>query len=178
MKKWSIWFLSAILAFSFLVWTINIFCGSDTSDKGYIMSEKLIQELNAIDRNAEEMAESVLKNPLLRKGLEKKSEILEERLLYLAEELERIDPAAYKMTADQVSEALLDLAFVQMDTESVSLRLGQVVEQQRLEDRDKAKDVLTEKAEPTVGLGVHTPQDPDQNVEALREVLDRLKGPD
>ena len=178
MKKWSIWLLLAILAVSFLVWTIKIFCGNDSLDKGHIMSEKLIQELNAIDRNAEEMAESVLKNPLLRSDLGKKSEILEERLLYLAEELERIDSAAYGMKADQVSEALLDLAFVQMDTDSVSLRLGQVIEQQRLKDRDEAKDVLTEKAKPAVGPGMNTPKDTDQDVESLREVLDRLSGPD
>ena len=178
MKKWSIWLLLAILAVSFLVWTIKIFRGNDSPVKGYIMPEKLIQELNAIDRNAEEMAESVLKNPLLRSDLVKKSEILEKRLLYLAEELERIDPAAYKMKTDQVSEALLDLAFVQMDTDSVSLRLGQVIEQQRLKDRDETKNVLTEKAEPAVCPGMHTPKDTDQNVKALKEVLDRLEGPD
>ena len=142
------------------------------------MSEKLIQELNAIDRDAEKMAESVFKNPLLRSKLEKKSEILEERLLCLSEEIERIDPAAYRMKADQVSESLLDLAFVQMDSDLVSLRLGQVIEQQRLKDRDETKNVLAEKAEPAVGPGMHTPKDTEQNVKTLKEVLDRLKGPD
>ena len=100
------------------------------------MSEKLIQEINAIDRNAEEMAESVLKNPLLRSDLGEKSNMLEERLLDLADELEKIYPAAYETVADQVSEALLDLDFVQMETDMVSFRLGQVIEQQRSEDRD------------------------------------------
>ena len=44
MEKWFIWLLLAILAVSFLVWTIKIICGYDSPDKGgYTMSEKLIQ---------------------------------------------------------------------------------------------------------------------------------------
>jgi hypothetical protein len=112
------------------------------------MPEKLIREIMAIDREAEEMAESVFKNPLLRSELEEKSEIMEERLFYLVEELERIDLSASKKMADQVSESLLDLAFIQMDTDMVSLRLGQIIEQERLRDQDEKKDILTEKAEP------------------------------
>jgi len=100
--------------------------------KGYNMSDKLIKEINAIDKNAEEMATSVLNNPSLRSVFEKESERLEERLLYLAEELEKLDPAAYKLAADQISESLLDLTFIQMETDFVSLRLGQVIEQKRL----------------------------------------------
>ena len=59
---------------------------------------------------------------------------MEDRLMYLADELERIDPVLYKTVADQVSESLLDLMFVQMETDMISLRLGQVMEQQRLKD--------------------------------------------
>ena len=51
------------------------------------MSEKLIKEIDTISRYAQEMATLVLENPLLRNDLSEKSEILEERLLYLAEEL-------------------------------------------------------------------------------------------
>ena len=100
------------------------------------MAERIIQEINDIDRNAEELAELVLKNPLLRNSLEKGAEELEERLLDLADELEKIDSAAYARVADQVSEALLDLDFVQMETDMVSFRLGQVIEQQKSEDWD------------------------------------------
>jgi len=180
MEKWFIWLLLAILAVSFLVWTIKIICGYDSPDKGgYTMSEKLIQELNAIDRNAEEMAESVFKNPPLRSDLGEKSAILAERLLYLADELEKIDPAAYEMMADQVSEALLDLDFVQMETDMVSLRLGQVIEQQRSGDQDKTKDVITGREKTAVGPGMYDPKNSDKNDdEALGEVLDTLKGSD
>lgn len=96
------------------------------------MSEKLVQEIISIDRKAEDMAESILKDPTLRKQCKSESAIMEDRLIYLADELERIDPDAYETVADQVSESLLDLMFVQMETDMISLRLGQVMEQQRL----------------------------------------------
>ena len=142
------------------------------------MSEKLIQEIKAIDRDAEDMAESVFKNPLLRSELEKKSEILEDRLLSLVKELEGTDPAACKMMADQISESLLDLAFVQMDSDMVSLRLGQVIEQERLRGQDKAKGIFTEQAESPEGLDRQISKDADQNDEALKELLNILKEPD
>jgi hypothetical protein len=82
------------------------------------------------------MAQLVLKNPLLRTSLRKGSETLEVRLLDLADELERIDPVSYETVTDQISESLLDLDFVQMETDMLSFRLGQVIEQQKSEHRD------------------------------------------
>lgn len=96
------------------------------------MAEILVQEILSIDRKAEDMAGSVLKDPSLRTEFESESKTLENRLMYLADELERIDPDAYNKVADQVSESLLDLFFVQVETDMISLRLGQVMEQQRL----------------------------------------------
>ena len=94
----------------------------------------------------------------------------------MVKELERIDPAACKMMADHISEALLDLAFVQMDSDMVSLRLGRVIEQERLRGQDKAKGIFTEKAEPPpLVQNRQTSKDADQNNEALREVLSSLK---
>ena len=95
------------------------------------MPEKLVHEILSIDKKAEEMAESVLRDPSLRKQFVSESETMEDRLMYLADELEKIDPVLYKTVADQVSESLLDLMFVQMETDMISLRLGQVMEQQR-----------------------------------------------
>jgi hypothetical protein len=160
----------------FLVRTRKLFCGKDSSEnEAYTMSGKIIQEIKSIDRNAEEMAESVLRNPLLRTRLGKGSEALEERLLDLADELEKIDPAAYAAVADQVSDALLDLEFVQTETDMVSLRLGQIMEQ-RSEDRDLTKDTIAEKEEPVAGPGMYGPNNSEQNVgESLIEVLDTLK---
>ena len=119
--------------------------------------ENYIQELNSIDRKAEEMAGLVLKNPLLRIDLEKTSDILEQRLLFLADELEKSDPTAYRMYSHQISEALLDLVFVQIDTDSVSFRLGQVIEQQRLNDEDNF--TVKGKVKPTAGLDITTRKD-------------------
>jgi hypothetical protein len=82
------------------------------------------------------MSQLVLKNPLLRTSLRKGSETLEVRLLDLADELERIDPVSYETVTDQISESLLDLDFVQMETDMLSFRLGQVIEQQKSEHRD------------------------------------------
>ena len=105
---------------------------SQSKARAYQRPEKLVQEILSIDRKAEDMAESVLKAPSLRKQFRSESEILDDRLVYLADELKRIDPVAYDTVADQVSESLLDLEFVQMETGMVSLRLAQVMEQQRL----------------------------------------------
>ena len=88
MKKWSIWILLVLLAVIFLVWIIEIFRGNDPPDKEHNMSKKLIEELNEIDRNAEEMAESVLKSPLLRSDLKEKSEYIRKgiSIIYLAQQ--------------------------------------------------------------------------------------------
>jgi hypothetical protein len=104
------------------------------------MPEELIREIHSIDGKAVDMAESVLRDPSLRNEFDTESKTLEERLMYLADELERIDSAAYETVADRVSEALLDLVFVQTETDMVSLRLGQVIDQQRakaLEDETR-----------------------------------------
>ena len=104
------------------------------------MSQKLVQEIRSIDRKAEDMAEAVIRDPSLREEFMLESETLEDRLLYLADELEKIDPAAYETVADQVSEASLDLFFVQMENDMVSLRLGRLIEQQKLKAQDKEKE--------------------------------------
>jgi hypothetical protein len=165
MKTWFIWFLSAILAVSFLVWIINIFSDDDPLDKGYIMSEKLIQEIRSIDRKAADMAEAVVMDPSLREQVESESEILEDRLMYLADELERIDPDAYRTVTDQVSESLLDLFFVQMENDTVSLRLGRVIEQQKLKALEDEKEVHKDKGKPESDLGMQVQKSPDQDVE-------------
>jgi hypothetical protein len=92
-------------------------------------TDALLKEINSIGDKALEMAESVLENPALRDVLGKEGKTLEKRLFHLAEELERTDPPAYKLNSDQVSESLLDLLFVQMDSESISLRLSRIIEQ-------------------------------------------------
>ena len=104
---------------------------SQSKERADQTPEKLVQEILTIDRKAEDMAESVLKDLSLRKQLGSESEILDDRLMHLADELKRIDPVAYDTVADQISESLLDLMFVQMETDMVSLRLAQVIEQQR-----------------------------------------------
>lgn len=94
--------------------------------------EKLVQEILSIDRKVEDMAGSVLKDPSLRNQFGTESEILDDRLMYLADELKKIDPAVYRSVTEQISESLLDLDFVRMETDMISLRLGQVMEQQRV----------------------------------------------
>ena len=94
--------------------------------------EKLVQEILSIDRKAEDMAETVLRDPSLRKQFESGSITIADRLIYLADKLKKIDPVAYESVADQVSESILDLEFVEMETGMISLRLAQVKEQLRL----------------------------------------------
>ena len=96
------------------------------------MKEKLIQEILSIDRKVVDMTESVLRDPSLRKQFESESRTIADRLKYLADELERIDPVAYQSVSDPISESIEDLWFIEEDSGATSFRLAQVKQQMRL----------------------------------------------
>jgi len=99
------------------------------------MEQELIAELEAIDSQAFAMALSVFKNPELRSELAEKASLLSHRLNFIFEELKRKDLKAYLERSEIISEATLDLNFVEMDIDAVSLRLGTVIETEKLKQK-------------------------------------------
>ncbi len=92
-----------------------------------MMSGKLVEELEAINKRAFEMALSVHKDPASRTQLSQEASLLEKRLLHIAGELEQGDAAMHKQWFHRISESLLELMFVEAETPTVSLRMGDII---------------------------------------------------
>jgi hypothetical protein len=89
--------------------------------------DKLIEELEMINKQSFVMAYSIHKEPALRTQFAEKAHLLRDRLLDIAEELKRIDPAMHRMWFYRISESHLDLSFVLADSGMTSLRLGDII---------------------------------------------------
>jgi len=89
--------------------------------------DKLIEELEMINKQSFGMARSIHKEPALRTQSAAKAHLLRKRLLDIAEEFERIDPAKHREWFHRISESLLDLDFVVADRGMTSLRLGDII---------------------------------------------------
>jgi hypothetical protein len=81
--------------------------------------------LARLDRRALEMARIVSRDPAQRVALKVEAAELMRQLDRLAEELEKNHPDLYGQLSDLVSESILDLSFVELDSDQVSLRLGE-----------------------------------------------------
>jgi hypothetical protein len=91
------------------------------------MTETLVDELEAIDRESYRMATEVVATPRLRADLRPRADVLRRRLREIAAEM-RKEPELYQAHSDQISEALLDLKFVIGEShKGVSLRLNRVI---------------------------------------------------
>jgi hypothetical protein len=89
--------------------------------------DKFIEELEIINKQSFEMACSVHKEPALRTQFAEKAHLMRERLLDIAEELKRTDPAMHRTWFYRISESHLDLSFVLADSGVTSLRLGDII---------------------------------------------------
>ena len=89
--------------------------------------DKLIEELEMINKQSFGMACSVHKEQALRTQYTEKAHLLRERLLEIAEELKRLDPATHRIWFFRISESHLDLSFVLADSGTTSLRLGEII---------------------------------------------------
>ena len=89
--------------------------------------DKLIEELEMIDKQSFVLARSIHKEPALRTSSAEKARLLRKRLLNIAEELERIDSKVHKQWFHRISESLLDLDFVVENSSMTSLRLGDII---------------------------------------------------
>lgn len=102
------------------------------AEKGEVLAlgawvDKLVVELSVIDKKAFGMALSVHKDPTLRPQLGEEARLMRNRLLDIAEELERIDPETEKRWFHPISESILDLDFLVADKGTTSLRLGDII---------------------------------------------------
>jgi hypothetical protein len=89
--------------------------------------EKIVEELETLNKRSFEMALSVHKAPALRAQLSHEASLLQERLLDIAKELERIAPDEHKQWFFRISESMLDFDFVIADKDITSLRLGDII---------------------------------------------------
>ncbi len=89
--------------------------------------DKLIKEFEMINKESFEMARAIHKQSVLRPQAAEKASLLKKRLLDIAEELERVSPAVHKQWFHQISESLLDLYFMEGDSGTTSLRLGDII---------------------------------------------------
>lgn len=99
--------------------------------------QKIVEEIQTIDKHAFEMALLVLKNPVLRHSLASQATAMSERLKVIADALKNMDPKIYQEKVDPISESLLDLIFVAKDLDIVSLRLGEMIEGEKSRDLEK-----------------------------------------
>ncbi len=89
--------------------------------------EKLVEELETLNKRSFGMVLSVHKDPTFRAQLSQDASLLQERLLEIAKELERIAPAEHKRWFFRISESMLDFDFVIADKGITSLRLGDII---------------------------------------------------
>ncbi|MFH0871536.1 MAG: hypothetical protein V1878_03480 [bacterium] len=116
--------------------------GEIREESGIILQE-MVEEIEAIGKQAFDMAMSVVKNPACRAGLADQANLLSERLNHLAEELEKHHPTTYQERSDQISESILDLDFVKADMDIVSLRLGHFIEVENIRNQSKEHEYGT-----------------------------------
>ena len=86
--------------------------------------DKLIEELEMINKQSFGMACSIHKEPALLAQSGEKARLVIKRLLDIAKELKRTDPAAHQQWFHPISESFLDLQFIEEETGAVSLRFG------------------------------------------------------
>ena len=90
-------------------------------------ADQLVEELEAINKQAFRMALSIHEDSSLRSQLAEEANLLQKRLLKMVEELKAIDPDTAKRWFHPISESILDLDFVLADRDVTSLRLGDII---------------------------------------------------
>ena len=88
-------------------------------------AEDTCRAIDIIDKNAWEMASAVLESSERRSALSSIAREQRRQLRELAIKLRDLNAVEYSRRSDQISEALLDLKFVEAGQGGVSLRLNQ-----------------------------------------------------
>ena len=106
---------------------IDSVLGELNDSGGEAVKPTILEELTRVDRRAFELAELVARDPEQRAQVKDEASRLSDRLDLLADRLEADHLDLYDEWSDRISEAILDLAFAESESDSVSLRLGRLL---------------------------------------------------
>jgi hypothetical protein len=95
------------------------------------MFKSFLDKLNDIDKQAFEIAQTVLQHPDFRSLYLESLQLLRRQFSEAIKELEQNWPEIYRKVNDQLSEILLDLNFVENESNDMSLRISALVEQKK-----------------------------------------------
>ncbi len=102
----------------------------------------ILEEIYQIDIRSFDMAKRVAQNPKDREKLRDEATGLINRLDSLADKLEAEKPNLYNEVTDQISESLLDLSFVETESDVLSLRLGNYLnDAESICEKDPSQDI-------------------------------------
>jgi len=95
------------------------------------MLKSLLDQLNYVDKQAFEIAQTVLQHPDFRSLYLESLQLLRRQFSEAIKELEKNWPEIYQKVSDQLSEILLDLNFMENESSDMSLRISALVEQKK-----------------------------------------------
>jgi hypothetical protein len=116
---------------------------SSHKDQDEVRVRTILEEIKDIDQQAFELASNVMEHSNLRSVFANQATLLIDSLLALAKQLEKTNPVLYKQNLDLISEALLDLEYIQADSPNLSQRLVAVqdsLKQMQQLRKEKFKD--------------------------------------
>lgn len=90
------------------------------------------EEVRKINLWAFAMAELVLRDSSLRSHLCLPAAQRKKRLIGIAEEIKAGNPTLHRSLSQSISESILDLTFIETDSDSISLRLGPIAELEKV----------------------------------------------
>ena len=95
------------------------------------MLKSLLDQLNYVDKQAFEIAQTVLQHPDFRSLYLESLQLLRRQFSEAIKELEKNWPEIYQKVSDQLSEILLDLNFMENESSDMSMRISALVEQKK-----------------------------------------------
>ena len=108
----------------------------------WLSENPILKEIYQIDIRSFDMAKRVTQSPKEREKLRDEATELINRLDSLADKLEAEKPYLYNKVTDQISESLLDLSFVEMESDMLSLRLGKYLnDAESSSEEDPGQDI-------------------------------------
>jgi len=108
----------------------------------WLSENPILKEIYQIDIRSFDMAKRVTQSPKEREKLRDEATELINRLDSLADKLEAEKPYLYNKVTDQISESLLDLSFIEMESDMLSLRLGKYLnDAESSSEEDPGQDI-------------------------------------
>lgn len=138
------------------------------------VEEQLLAHLLVIDAQAERLARTVEARPALRKDYAQRAGALEVRLSVVERALAAVGPEALAALRPAISEAKLDLRFVQKEGEFISCRLARFLRCPRVEEAELLRRLDDIEARLASAAGAH-PELTRQEAVELAWQLDEIE---